>query len=70
MNFFYVCIEELSDYVSETIRYNALSHRLSKLEPQEFDKMMAEPTSQSGDAPKVVVDHEAQMKKAQGLKNG
>jgi len=65
MNFFEICLDELDTYISEQIRYNSLSNRLSKLEQKEFDEFMKldEKTSK-----KVIeVDHEAQMKEMMRL---
>jgi hypothetical protein len=56
----------LDSYISEQIRYNSLSHRLSKLENKEFDEFMKidedkkKPTT-------VEIDHEAQMREAMRL---
>jgi hypothetical protein len=45
------------------IKYNSLAHRISRLEQQDYDKIFA-----TEKKPKVTeVDHEAQIKKMQGL---
>ena len=66
MNFFETALNELDTYISEQIRYNSLSHRLSNLDNKEFDEFMKideKPTEK-----KVVeVDHEAQMKQMMRL---
>ena len=64
IGFFRTCIDELQDHITETIRYNALSHRLSKLDTDEFDKMMNEDVKEKG-LP-IVVDHEANIRQMQG----
>ena len=64
MGFFYEALVELADHISETRRYNALSHRLSKLEGDDFEKMMSEGQESK---PTPVVDHEAQIRKMKGL---
>ncbi len=62
MNFFETSLHELDEYVSEQIRYNALSTRLSKLEQDDFDKFMEnDEKSVKSNEP----DHEAQIKMAQ-----
>ena len=66
INFFYTALEELGDSTQEIIRYNALSHRLSKLENKDFDKFY-----KADDKPKkapLVVDHEATMRKLNGVR--
>ena len=62
MDFFYISLEEIDDNLSEQIRYNSLSHRLSKLEQKDFDSMMNDGSDKkkTKKAP-IVVDHEAQM---------
>ena len=64
MDFFNTALEELYDSISDTIRYNSLAHRMSKLDGHEFEKMMKEETSDTGTAP-LEVDHEAQIRQAQ-----
>ena len=63
MGFFYTALEELNDHNSETIRYNALAHRFSKLENNDFDKFMSEGDTDKPKKP-VKVDHLAQMQMA------
>ncbi len=65
VNFFNTCLEELYDSNNETLKANSLSHRLSKLDVNEYNTFM-----KSGDdiPKKIEVDHEAQMKRSQGLR--
>lgn len=63
MSFFNIAIEELFDSISETIRYNALSHRASNLEGDEFTKFMRDGDKKRDTTP-VEIDHEAQMREA------
>jgi hypothetical protein len=67
MSFFKICLEELFDHVSDNIRYNAISHRASKMEAQDFEKFMADYDSDRGSDKPIEIDHEAQIKMAQGL---
>ncbi len=58
-----IALEELDSHISESIKYNALSHRLSKMDEKDFDKMMKD----GEDLAPIVVDHEAQIREAQRL---
>ena len=69
IGFFNTALEELNDYYSEQIRYNALSHRVSKLDQQDFDKFMREDDDQPNKPKKIVVDHQAQMTKSKRIDN-
>ncbi len=61
MDFVLIALEELADNIEEKLRYNALSHRLSKLEPDDFNTFMQEKDSKSTN---TEIDHLAQMKQA------
>ena len=61
IGFVEICVEEINSFISAKIRYNAIAHRASKLDTQEFESFV------SGDTKEKVIDHEAQMRKA---KNG
>jgi len=65
MNFIEICLEEIGDTLSDQIRYNAIAHRMSKLEGAEFEKMVRD-DQPTGTREPIVVDHEAQMKQAKG----
>lgn len=67
MGFFYIALEEIYDNVSEQIRYNSLSHRLSKLENVDFEKFMKDDDEPNTKPKKIVVDHASQMKKAERI---
>ena len=62
-----LCLEELEDSISENIRYNAISHRMSKVDTNDFQKFLDEMKSDTEKAQPIVVDHEAQIKMAQGM---
>jgi len=65
LTFVTVALNEIADDIEEKIRYNALSTRLSKLDPDEFNKFMKEiEPKQKGKQETIVVDHVAQMKQA------
>ncbi len=65
MDFVLIALEEIADYIEEKIRYNALSHRLSKLEEKEFTEFMKEiEPKKNGKSETVEVDHLAQIKQA------
>jgi len=59
MGFFKLCLDEYNDYVSDNIRYNSLSHRLSKLEEKDFTKFLN--VDESDTKTPSEVDHEAQL---------
>ena len=60
-----IALEEIADNIEEKIRYNSLSHRLSKLEEKEFTKFMEDIEPKvNGKKELVNVDHLAQMKQA------
>lgn len=61
MNFVEICLEEMGDAISDAIRYNALAHRLSKLDDNAFQKV-TQPVTSGGKKAPIVVDHEAQMR--------
>lgn len=67
MSFFKIALEEFNDYISENIRYNALSHRLSKLEQDDFDKFMNEGLENEVESEPLVIDHEANIRQMRGL---
>ena len=67
MDFVYTALEELENDISEQIRYNALSHRISQAEQADFDKFMKDDSEAK---PEVVVDHLAQMQKSKRIDNG
>ena len=69
MGFFNTSLDELYDHLSEQIRYNALSSRLSKLEQHDFDKFMREDNDDDVKPEKFVVDHQAQMQKSKRITN-
>ena len=62
MTFINTALEEIFDANQEELRYNALSHRASKLEEKDFSDFMKEGEPKSGKQPVLEVDHEAQMK--------
>jgi len=64
MNFFETCLVELNDHVSEELRYNAISHRASKLDVPDFEKFMRD--SDGDEKQPIVGDHEANLRKMQG----
>ena len=66
MNFFQTALSELHDFTDEDIKLKSLSHRLSRLENDEYAKMM-KVEDKKVKKEKLVIDHEAQMRKAQGL---
>lgn len=70
IGFFKICLEEIEDYISDNIRYNALAHRASKSEQADFDKFMKEVEPKSKTKKVVEVDHEAQMKMLKDSTNG
>jgi len=49
----------LGDYLESYIKNTSLAHRISKLPPEEYDKMF----SNKKDTDEIVVDHEAQIQK-------
>lgn len=70
MSFFYLCIEELNDFLHDELKARSLSHRISKLDAQEYAKIMDDKhtrTASKKGKKKIVVDHEAQLKSSQGL---
>lgn len=63
MDFVSIVLEEIADDINDKLRYNALSTRLSKLEPDDFMKFMKDNETEDK-TEKVVIDHEAQMRQA------
>ena len=61
LDFVKICLTEIADDIEEKLRYNSLSTRLAKLEPDEFGKFMKE-IEDTGDVVPMTIDHEAQMK--------
>jgi len=61
MSFFRTCLEELSDFINEDIKYRSLSHRLSRLDNTEYAKIMNDKSE------KQKVSHEENIKKLMGL---
>lgn len=59
-----IALEEINDSLSDTIRYNAISHKGSKLEGKEFTDFVKDETEELNKPP-MVVDHEAQMTQAE-----
>jgi len=62
INFFYISLEEISDSIEDIIRYNSLAHRVSKLDPSDYEKFMNTSANDKTSKKTVTVDHEAQMK--------
>jgi len=58
MSFVSVVLEELNDEIEAKIKYNAIAHRVSRLENDEFQKYIKENETSK----KIVVDHEEQLK--------
>ncbi len=65
MGFFKIALEEISDFNSETIRYNSLAHRLSKLEQKDFEVFMRDDKGKP--KTKIIVDHKAQLEQSQRM---
>lgn len=66
LSFVRVCMDELSDFGQEELRYNSLAVRLSKLDNNEFTKFMKEIEPEGVKRKPIEIDHKAQMQKAQG----
>ena len=62
LDFVKICLTEIADDIEEKLRYNSLSTRLAKLEPDEFGKFMKEIADDDGTVEPIHIDHEAQMK--------
>jgi hypothetical protein len=64
MGFFEICLEEVSDSISEQIRYNAMATRASTMDESNFNKFIKDEIADKK-AP-LVTDHEANIRKMQG----
>ncbi len=64
IGFVNIAIGEIGDYVTELFKSQALAHRVSQADEQDWLSIMK--TDDEDKPKKVVVNHEAQMQKAKG----